>query len=206
MYMKELYRKSYSVAKIVVFSLVATLASLQSVTAQERVDFLPESSLTIAGDSNLSEWTVTADSLYGWVEYAADDQGNPVVSAVELHVISRQIKSNKSPIMDRLMYRALNADEHEEIVFDLTGARMYAGNDTGSFTITATGNLSMAGITHEINVEVEGTKTDGGGYRFAGSHEIKMTDYGMKPPTALFGSLHTRDDCTVRFEFIIGSF
>jgi len=203
--MKESYPSSHSVAKFLSFSLLVIIASAQLVTAQERLDFLPESSLTIAGDSNLSDWTVTADSLYGSVEYTVNEDGNPVVSAVALRVISRRIKSNKSPIMDRLMYRALNADEYDEIVFDLTGARMYAGDNAGSFTISAIGNLTMAGITNEITVDVEGTRTDGGGYRFAGSHEMKMTDYGMKPPTALFGSLHTRDDCTVHFEFVIGS-
>ncbi len=203
--MKEHYCRSNSATILVAALLVAIVASMQPVTAQQRVDFLPESSLTIAGDSNQSEWTVTADSLYGSVEYTADDEGNPVVSAVELHVISRQIKSYKSPIMDRLMYRALKTNQYEEIVFELTGAQMVAGDDPGSFTISATGDLSIAGVTNEITVDVEGRRADGGGYRFVGSYEMKMTDFGMKPPTALFGALHTRDAITVQFDFVINS-
>jgi len=33
---------------------------------------------------------------------------------------------------------------------------------------------------------------------------IKMTDYGIKPPTALFGRLKTGDDVKVNFELTIG--
>jgi len=38
-----------------------------------------------------------------------------------------------------------------------------------------------------------------------GSVPIKMTDYGIKPPTALFGRLKTGDDVKVNFELSIGA-
>jgi hypothetical protein len=32
-----------------------------------------------------------------------------------------------------------------------------------------------------------------------------MTDYGIKPPTALFGRLKTGDEVTVKFELVVGA-
>ena len=34
---------------------------------------------------------------------------------------------------------------------------------------------------------------------------IKMTDFGIKPPTAIFGRLKTGDDVKVNFELSIGA-
>ena len=34
---------------------------------------------------------------------------------------------------------------------------------------------------------------------FSGSQKIKMTDYGVTPPKALFGALVTGDDITISF-------
>jgi hypothetical protein len=35
---------------------------------------------------------------------------------------------------------------------------------------------------------------------FEGSQTIKMTDYGITPPTALFGTLKTGDEITITFK------
>ena len=170
--------------------------------AQDRMSFAPESTVLIDGTSNQSDWTVTADSLYGWVEMAATDGGLPEISGVEVHVVSSEIVSNKSPIMDRLMYRTLKTGEFTEIVFALTGADVMPvdGADADTFAVAATGSLSIAGVTHPIEMTVGGERVGGSGYRFTGSYGLKMTDYGMRPPTALFGALHTGDPVVVRFD------
>jgi len=175
-----------------------------AVAAQNRITFSTESTLTVDGTSNQSDWSVYADSVSGWVALGMADGSNPIVSGGEVHVLSAAMVSRKSPIMDRLMRRALKTDEFSEIVFELTSAEpeSLTGAAPDTFAVLAQGNLTIAGITKQVAVVIGGEPYMGG-YRFAGSYPLKMTDYGMVPPTALFGALHTGDAVVVRFDLIV---
>ncbi len=176
-----------------------------AVFSQDRLDFTDESTVYIDGTSNHSDWTVTADSLYGWVAFSQDDDGRPVVTGAELHVLAEEIVSERGIIMNRLMYTALKTGEFSEIVFQLTGANPLSVPEAvpDSFAVSTTGVLSIAGVSNEIEVIVGGNKIGSSGYEFGGSYGLKMTDYGMTPPTALFGSLHTGNPVVVRFNLVV---
>lgn len=47
---------------------------------------------------------------------------------------------------------------------------------------------------------VHGEVTASGVVRATGTVPFRMTDFGIKPPTAFFGLLKARDDVTVRFD------
>ena len=203
--MKKIFLYHLQVTFLTISLLILYGVSGMQASAQDRLELSPESAVTIDGDSNQSEWTVVVDSLYGWLEFVEGESGNPDVSGFELHVLSEEIVSNRSIIMDRLMYRALKTSEFEEIVYELTLAELVAieGAPADTFALATTGNLSIAGITHEITTTIGGEALQDGSYHFAGSYPMKMTDYGMRPPTALFGALHTRDDVIVNFDFTV---
>lgn len=153
--------------------------------AQDQIDFHPESTITVDGTSNKSDWTVTATEFIG-VYTLADDAPD----SVELTIPVMQMKGGKSLIMDRLMRDAMNAPEHPEIRFVSTAIE--PAEDAGWNVI---GDLTISGETLSVVVPV--TKTDLGA--FTGSLDIKMSDWGVKPPTAMFGSLRTADEITVNF-------
>jgi hypothetical protein len=58
------------------------------------------------------------------------------------------------------------------------------------------GELELAGRRHPISFQLTGDE-DG---RLAGSATVKQTDWGMKPYSALFGTLKVADDVEVAFE------
>ena len=120
-----------------------------------------------------------------------------IPTTAELTVDSKQMKSGRSLIMDRLMYGSLKSDEHQFITFVMTGAE---GVGEGVFKIS--GDLTLAGQTNSVEVEmmrgeVEGNPT------FSGDYSLNMRDYGIKPPTAMFGALITKPDVILHFNLIL---
>jgi hypothetical protein len=199
--MKKVVRR-YLIPLVAGLVVIGAMGAWQTVSGQNRIEFLPSSTLVVDGTSNQSDWTVTADSLYGWVNLAAGTDGMPSISSAELHVIADEIVSNKSPIMDRLMRRALKTSEFSEIVFTLNEADVQPLSEADTFAVASRGQLAIAGETRDVEIGLGGERTPSG-FRFAGSYEMNMTDFGIDPPTALFGALHTGDGVVVRFDLRI---
>jgi hypothetical protein len=63
-----------------------------------------------------------------------------------------------------------------------------------------TGNLSFSGQTRKISIKTIGKITKSRDYQLKGSVPLKMTDYKMKPPTAMLGTMKTGDAVTVEFD------
>ncbi len=160
-------------------------------TAQD-VAIATDSQIAIDGTSNKSDWTVTASEIRG--EATIGEDGNP--TSFKLIVPVSEIESNTSSIMDRLMYKTLKSDEHPLITFELSSLEMTEESDTA----VARGNLTIAGVTNEASVEVTRVPGSEASARYTGIHVLRMTDFGMKPPSAMFGALHTGDEVTVRFD------
>lgn len=195
--------RHFSAAVAVVVVLV--IFRPQSTHAQERSAFAAESTLKVEGTSNQSDWSVAADSLGGWMEFSTDSDGVPFIQSVKLSVVVEEMSGGKGSIMDRLMLRTLKASEHGEITYELLEAETsrVEGAAPDSFIIGTIGNLTIAGETHQIEMIVGVRMSELGPIVFSGSHEMKMSDFGMKPPTALFGALHTKDDIVIFFEMVV---
>ena len=175
--------------------LLALLCSTSVIAQNATLTLGPESTLWIDGTSNKSDWTVTATDVAGTLEL--DESGIP--SQATVTVAADKIESNKSKIMDRLMYRALKSDAHPVITYTLKAART-AGE--GSDSLSTEGEVRVAGITKGAVMNVEWQLLDDGAVRVHGTHPMKMTDHGMKPPTAMFGALHTANEVVVHFDVV----
>ncbi|MCB0855839.1 MAG: YceI family protein, partial [Bacteroidetes bacterium] len=61
------------------------------------------------------------------------------------------------------------------------------------------GQLTIAGVTKTITLNADCKVSDNGQITCTGSKKIKMSDYGIDPPTAMFGTIKTGDDLTIVF-------
>ena len=176
--------------------LIVSPSQGQSVT----YEFDPDSSkISIDGTSNNTpHWTVYATEFSGSVTLNAEgDSPHTAVESATLTVPTKMIKSGKSGIMDRVMYDALDVNTHPEVTFTLTGVSDAEVTTPASATLTVHGELTLYGQTNEVSIPVEATRRDDGMVVFQGSHTLTLKDYGMKPPTAMFGSLRTGQEVTV---------
>ena len=54
-------------------------------------------------------------------------------------------------------------------------------------------------------MNVRGEKLANGQVRLQGEHPLLMTDYGLTPPSAMFGALRTADKVTVKFDLVVAA-
>ena len=101
----------------------------------------------------------------------------------------KSIKSGQSG-MDKNIYKALKSDDFPKIEFKSENLKI-EGNE-----ITGKGTLTIAGQSKEINVNLELIKKDPRNI-VSGTIALKMTEYGIKPPTAVFGTIKTGDEIKI---------
>ncbi len=154
----------------------------------------------IHGTSNLHDWdenvvTVTGDGAVDWASDASFD-----LNALNIKMEVHSIKSTEGAMMDKNTYKALKADDHPEITFALITP--VKAIPVGTHTIAAKINLTIAGVTKAVDMSVTAVATAHGNIEFEGTKTIKMTDYGIKPPVALLGTMRTGDDIAIHFKTV----
>lgn len=186
-----------------VFGLLAAGLLFVSAQAQAQAVYVsqPASKVWIEGTSNKSDWTANATEFTVSVTMDADG-ATPGVEGAELSVASARLVSGRSTIMDRLMHDALKVDEHPNITFVLTGATPGAASGN-TFALQTKGRLTLAGTTKEVDLAVQGEKLANGQMRFTGQYPLNMKDYGITPPSAMFGALRTAENVTVNFDLVV---
>lgn len=72
-------------------------------------------------------------------------------------------------------------------------------SDLTKDSITVKGDLTIAGVTKPAEITA-GYTFSGNTLTITGSHQLLMSNFGIKPPTAMMGSLKTGDEVTVEFD------
>ena len=154
--------------------------------------------IRIKGTSNLHNWEMVVEKVKG--NMYADVRNNKIVSinSLTLDVNANSITSGKS-IMDNKTYKALKSDLYPVIQFTLSEISDIKTGNKGQL-IKARGILSVAGIKKNIPVTVTGSLKDDGSMSFTGSKSLKMSDFKIEPPTAIFGTLKTGDLVNIEFD------
>jgi polyisoprenoid-binding protein YceI len=175
--------------------LTSVLFSISSALTAQNFSIVPQSaSINVHGTSNVHDWDMKPTKVTGELGINSSKQ----VSAITIKVEVKSLKSGNG-IMDGKTYDAFDYKKNPYIVFQLTEVSQakLTDNDT---EITLTGNLSFAGATRKISIKTVGKITKSGDYQLKGSVPLKMTDFKMKPPTAMLGTMKTGDAVTVKFD------
>lgn len=198
-------------SRLAAVALIALLTPVAAIIAQEtaRVAVAPESRLWIEGTSNLHGWSCKAEKLEAEIDLDAIAVAQPATAAskalkrVQVRVPVKSLKCGHGGMNDNL-YKALNADATPEISYILATFDAAPGDMKDSFTLHTVGTLTVAGRENKVSMDVEATRLPDGTVKAKGVVPIKMTDYGIKPPTAIFGRLKTGDEVKVNFELTVG--
>lgn len=167
------------------------------VPAQNPALLTKESQMKISGTSNLHDWHEVAEDFTIELKLTSDDSFSPVIEKVTLICKSASIRSDNS-IMTNKTHDALKVGSHPEIKF--ASSQVSALQlQSGGFSSAITGELTINGIKKQVTVPVEGA-LDGNRLTVKGAKKVLMSDYGIKAPTALMGTLKTGDEVTVSFD------
>jgi polyisoprenoid-binding protein YceI len=165
-----------------------------------------ESKMFITGTSSLHDWQCRVEQVSGQAVVQLENGSLQSVNALTFGAVVTSIRSIKEngayyeKGMDMNVYKALKAAKHPNITFTLS--KPITVKPTGSVTLfEAVGTLRISGATREMIFPVKATKTSGG-IIFEGKVPIKMREYNVEPPTALFGTIKTGNDVVVDFSMV----
>lgn len=154
---------------------------------QETYMLSDQSTMIIDGTSTIHDWTVTANSLNGTIKAEGS-----APKEIKFDVDVESIKSERGPTMDNKLYAALKKEEHPKVTFKLTEVK------DNSILV---GTLNIAGEEKpiEIPVAIDATSES---IKLSGEQKITLQDYGIEPPTAMFGQIIVGDDVIVKFDLV----
>jgi polyisoprenoid-binding protein YceI len=159
--------------------------------------------LKVLGNSTLHKWEANATQL--------DISGSllPVkgslleqikagaLQSLTVSVAVGGLKSTEGVTMDHAMFKAMDLAHFTGIQFQL---RSYAVQGA---TVTAQGALTIHGVAK--NIELKGLLSSRENkVSVNGSYDLLMSDYGIKPPVMMLGTVRVADKITIAYDYDLG--
>ena len=159
-----------------------------------------EYAVTIDGTSNLRDWKEVVGDVTGDMTAVVREDGSVDLSSIRIRMKVLSIKSDMGRVMDGKTYEALKAVSYPEILFTVSVPMRLAQVRDCQTAIPVKGELSLAGVCKPVTMLVKTFEVRQRNLSFEGSQCIKMSDYGVKPPSALFGTMRAGPEITIRFK------
>lgn len=121
------------------------------------------------------------------------------IRADSLTVTDKVSDSDRQTIEKTMREQVLETGKHPEITFNSTTIEVIKNSDT-QYQGNIWGDLTLHGVTHNIFIKSQLT-FDHKSVRARGEFSLKMTDYSIKPPSNLGGSMTVKD--MLKFNFNI---
>jgi polyisoprenoid-binding protein YceI len=189
--------------KTVVFGIAAALLFSNSVATgsaqpagSPSLSLAKESRLWFDGTSTVRSFSCAATKLEADVN--AEVQGDPgsMVKTASLVVPVASIDC-RNGTMNGHMRKALKADANPVIKWRMTSYTVESN------AVVIDGFLTIAGKENPIQLRGTGS-ADNGILRVRGSKQLRMTEYGVKPPKLMLGAMKVADQVTVGYDIMLG--
>jgi polyisoprenoid-binding protein YceI len=163
--------------------------------------------MVINGTSNVKDWKAEVEEMDADIALNAslleqDTMANPVTQFL-LTIPVKGIESGKGG-MNRKIYGALKEEDNPQITFVLKSAELTgSGQRPESFTLNASGSLTIAGTTKQVTFPVKAARVNENSFQFEGSYGLNMEDYGVDPPSAIFGTIRSSEEVKITFNVLL---
>jgi len=157
--------------------------------------------MKLSGTSTLHNWAMNARDFSGSADFTFKSPGQlSNLTSLTFALAVADLKSGESGL-DKNAYKALNAKEYKDITYKLLSATITPKAD-GKYLIKAHGDLTIAGVTKEVLMDVSCSVNKDGTITCTGSQTLNMTDYAVKPPKFMLGAMKTGDAITLDFTIV----
>ncbi|WP_159950542.1 YceI family protein [Polaribacter septentrionalilitoris] len=173
---------------------INSIVGQENKKTSESLNIKLPSTVLIKGTSTLHDWESSVEKTEA--KLVVNNLNDVDIETLNVNVEVLSIKSGKK-LMDKLTYKALKAKEHPVITFIFKKGEI-VNESTNFIDIKLMGDLTIAGVTKNVSVVTKINKL-GNTIVLKGSHQLKMTDFGIKPPRALLGTIKTGDEITIEF-------
>lgn len=181
------------------------LGAVGTIEATTAMDPTPESRIWVGGTSSVRGWECRATTFDLKVESSANASasvmaGEKAVASADLAIPVDKMECGNGQ-MNGHMRKALKMEEHPQIAFRMASYELTRSGD--SLIVTVAGSLTMGGTEKPIELTMLASTTPDGALRVAGTYLLKMTEYGLKPPTLMFGRIKVHDQVKVGFDLVL---
>ena len=123
-----------------------------------------------------------------------------VVDAGSLELQDKVAANDRRDIEGRMRSEVLETTTYPEIRFQASGGRAESLS-RGKYRASVDGQLSLRGVTRPHAVAAELVVYDDA-IRLRGQDSLRMSDYRIKPVTALGGMIRLRDELELSFDIV----
>lgn len=177
---------------------IAFILLFATVSAFAQIEFgISSFSMSVKGTSNLHDWESSVKELKAMGTIGTDAAGLNSVKSVRVEIPVKAIKSTKGRVMDNKTYDAFKANDNPFITYALESATVTKKGD--GYDVAASGKLTMAGVTNKVDMVVRAKVEGDGSVTFSGSKKLKLSEFKMKRPSALLGTVTVGDEVEVVF-------
>lgn len=190
-------KKNITKCMVLIFCLTCGISMVHA-QAVYKLEDTKDIDMKLVGTSTMHKWEMDARTAEGEAQFEVKS-GNILSSLKSLSfgIAVKDLKSD-SKKLDKNAYKALKSDDHKNILYKLASAVVSPSKD-GKQLVKTTGELTIAGVTKEIEMDVYCVVNKNGAITCSGAEKLNMTDYNVEPPTFLLGAMKTGDAITLDF-------
>jgi polyisoprenoid-binding protein YceI len=172
----------------------------------DRLTLQPESRLWVDGTSTVRDFTCTAGAMEADVATngsnaaAALSAGEKAITSVAFRVPAARLDCRNGQ-MNEHMRKALKADANPTIAFELVSYDVL--DAAGTTRAKLAGTLSLGGVTKPVSIDVDLVKEGAAGLRVKGGYDLRMTEFGLKPPSLMMGTMKVHEMVKVNFDLVL---
>ena len=170
---------------------------------------LPESKVYLEGTTNVNKFKCDCGNNFESKVYRIQSMdGNKIVFSNTILLLPVTYFDCKNRKMDRDLQKALKADQFPEVHIELhsfsVNSSGLGSNDGHTWTSAkAQVSITLAGKTQRHEILVKSKKGSPVQWIFNGKQSMKMTDFNITPPEALFGMIKVNDQITFYFDLVL---
>lgn len=167
----------------------------------------PESRLWVEGTSNVRPFACEAKEMDVQVETEQGQvvqrvvTGDKAVRTVVVTIPSKSLDCDNNKKMNEHMLKAIKAEENPVIEFRLVSYEL--DRDSVGAAAVLNGTLRLGGVEKPVSMNAATKSVAEGVLQVTGAYELRMTDYGLKPPKLMMGAFKVNDPVKVNFDLLL---
>ena len=199
----KLYMMKIKISSIAFYWSNISLCMLLTLSAeftlgQQQVYKYYSGAIEVSGFTNNYNWKMKTDSVDCKAQLTLINRQLKAINSLSLTVPVNKL-SSPNTYMDRIAHKTLKSYPFDKIYFHYVKSEILPWDDKDQYLIKASGNLTIAGVTQAVKMDLIATVINDGTITFAGTHKLKLSMFQVTPKRSLMGTLNTSDDVTVNF-------
>lgn len=190
--------------KIISLLAVLFLTAGATIGQDMQLNIQDSPSMHLYGEANIKSWDAAITEVNGSLtlqnieNITAETLSPEAFQNLTLTIPVEEIEAESGGLTSNI-HKYLKGDDYPNITFDLNNVTDITEQEDGSFLISGSGVISAAGAENTVEMQVTASLVNDG-IQFAGEQELLMTDFGIDPPTAVFGTIRSRDEIRIEFD------